>query len=137
MGNMQGAKEPVAELKAAHARTSRKKSTRRADEPVEFHVWAHVEGVDEDGDMIEGDSHFEPRKLATFETRERAEECVDVIEAAGDRIRTLEAALREAENVLETARLYFPGPTEHPDKRSLLNVLENSVKPALASAKGG
>ena len=46
-------------------------------------------------------------------------------------------ALKEARSMLETARRYFPKSFRNSDKFSLLNVLENAVKPAIAKAERG
>ena len=43
------------------------------DEPTKYNVWIHIEGVDEDGDCVQGDDYFEPHKVGTFNTVEGAE----------------------------------------------------------------
>ena len=43
------------------------------DEPAKYNVWIHIEGVDADGDCIQGDDYFEPHKVGTFNTVEGAE----------------------------------------------------------------
>lgn len=52
-----------------------------------------------------------------------------------DRIKTLESALREARMVLKTATKYFPKSIRNPDRFNLINVLANSVIPALERNK--
>lgn len=47
------------------------------------------------------------------------------------------AALKEARSMLETASRYFPKSIHNSDRFSLLNVLENEVKPAIAKAERG
>lgn len=44
------------------------------------------------------------------------------------------AALKDARDVLNTARRYFPKSVKNADTFQLLNVLANSVKPAIAEA---
>ena len=46
------------------------------------------------------------------------------------------AALIEARSLLETAGRYFPKSIKNGDRYSLLNVLANSVNPAIAKAEG-
>lgn len=55
--------------------------------------------------------------------------------ALEERVRTLEAALVEARQVLETAKQYFPKSIRNADRYSLLNVLANAVGPAIERIK--
>ena len=78
------------------------------------------------------------KHLGDSENRNRAEmdACTAdaaLIAAAPD----LLAALIEAKEVLESARQYFPSSIKNPDRFRLLNVLANSVDPAIAKATGG
>ena len=45
-------------------------------------------------------------------------------------------ALKEARSLLETASRYFPKSIKNGDRFSLLNVLANSVNPAIKKAQG-
>ena len=45
-------------------------------------------------------------------------------------------ALKEARSMLETASRYFPKSIRNLDRFSLLNVLANTVNPAIAKAEG-
>lgn len=45
-------------------------------------------------------------------------------------------ALKEARSMLETASRYFPKSIRNSDRFSLLNVLANTVNPAIAKAEG-
>lgn len=45
-------------------------------------------------------------------------------------------ALKEARSMLETASRYFPKSIHNSDRFSLLNVLANTVNPAIAKAEG-
>lgn len=47
---------------------------------VKYNVWIHIEGVNEDGDTIQGDDFFEPHKLGAFDTGVEAEEFRDMVE---------------------------------------------------------
>ncbi|MFA5375901.1 MAG: hypothetical protein WC455_09180 [Dehalococcoidia bacterium] len=44
-----------------------------------YKVWLHIEGLDKNGDCIEGDDFHEPREVARTRTREKAEVIVDAI----------------------------------------------------------
>ena len=46
------------------------------------------------------------------------------------------AALKEARDMLTTASRYMPKSIKHQDRFGLLNVLANSVEPAIAKAEG-
>lgn len=63
---------------------------------------------------------------------EEAQGDADIMLGAADaRIKTLESALLDAKQVLETAGKYFPKSIKNTDRFSLLNVLANSVGPAI------
>lgn len=47
------------------------------------------------------------------------------------------SALKNARGMLETASRYFPKSIKNGDRFSLLNVLANSVNPAIRKAEGG
>lgn len=42
-----------------------------------YKVWVHIEGLNEDGDCIEGDEYFEPREAGCVKTAEEAESLRD------------------------------------------------------------
>jgi len=44
-----------------------------------YKVWVHIEGLDEDGDCIEGDDYYEPREAGCVETLEEAERLRDTL----------------------------------------------------------
>ncbi len=49
-----------------------------------YKVWVHIEGLNKDGDCIEGDDYHEPREAGCVETLEEAERLRDVLlDAAG------------------------------------------------------
>jgi len=41
---------------------------------VKYKVWVHIEGLNKDGDMIEGDDYFEPHEAACVKSAKRAME---------------------------------------------------------------
>ena len=41
-------------------------------EVVEYNVWVHVEGVNAEGDTIQGDSWYEPMKVGSYKSSEQA-----------------------------------------------------------------
>jgi hypothetical protein len=49
---------------------------------VRYKVWAHIEGVDEDGDCIRGDEYFEPHLLGEFDTPDEARDFQDKLAMA-------------------------------------------------------
>ena len=46
---------------------------------VKYKVWVHIEGLNKEGDCIEGDGHHEPREAGCFETAEEAEHLRDLL----------------------------------------------------------
>ena len=44
-----------------------------------YKVWLHIEGLDKNGDCIEGDDFYMPKEVARTRTREKAEVIVDAI----------------------------------------------------------
>ncbi len=40
--------------------------------PTHYKVWVHVEGLNAEGDIIEGDSYYEPREAGCFATSDEA-----------------------------------------------------------------
>jgi hypothetical protein len=48
--------------------------------PTKYNVWLHIEGVDQDDDVLEGDEHNEPHKIGTFGTAHEAQERVWLVE---------------------------------------------------------
>ncbi len=44
-----------------------------------YKVWIHIEGLNDEGDMVEGDEYNEPREAGCFATREQAAELRDVL----------------------------------------------------------
>ena len=38
-----------------------------------YKVWIHIEGLNEDGDCVEGDEFFEPHEAGCFKTPAKAE----------------------------------------------------------------
>lgn len=44
-----------------------------------YKVWLHIEGLNKDGDCIEGDDYHEPREAGCVETREEAERLRDAL----------------------------------------------------------
>lgn len=40
---------------------------------LQYKVWVHTEGVNEEGDCVEGDEFYEPRQAGSFDTAEEAE----------------------------------------------------------------
>ena len=48
-------------------------------EVVEYKVWIHIEGLDEDGDCVEGDSWHEPREAGCFASLQSAEGLRDML----------------------------------------------------------
>lgn len=44
-----------------------------------YKVWLHIEGLNKDGDCIEGDDFHEPREVTRTRSREAAEAVVDAI----------------------------------------------------------
>lgn len=54
----------------------------RKSRVVEYKVWVHIEGLDKDGDTVEGDEYFEPHEIGSFPTKEEAEEFRDKIGGA-------------------------------------------------------
>lgn len=49
-----------------------------------YKVWVHIEGVNDEGDCIEGDSYHEPIEAGTRATLEEAQALRDrLLEAAG------------------------------------------------------
>jgi len=46
----------------------------RANKVTHYKVWIHIEGLNADGDTVEGDEYFEPHEVGAFDTAEEAEE---------------------------------------------------------------
>lgn len=46
---------------------------------VKYKVWVHIEGLNKEGDCIEGDGHHEPREAGCFKTAEEAEHLRDLL----------------------------------------------------------
>lgn len=44
-----------------------------------YKVWLHIEGLNKDGDCIEGDDFYMPKEVARTRSREKAEVMVDAI----------------------------------------------------------
>jgi hypothetical protein len=38
----------------------------RKEKVAKYNVWIHIEGVNKDGDCIEGDEYYEPLKAGSF-----------------------------------------------------------------------
>jgi hypothetical protein len=49
-----------------------------------YNVWVHIEGVDAEGDCLEGDEFHEPHKLACFRRLSLAEDFRDLVKGAAD-----------------------------------------------------
>ena len=97
-----------------------------------YKVWVHIEGLNDEGDQVEGDDYFMPTEAGEFDTEDAAQEHVRLLEAAPD----LLAALVEAKAMLEKASRYIPKSIKNPDRFSLLNTLANSINLAIAKATG-
>jgi hypothetical protein len=52
--------------------------------PVKYKVWVHIEGLNKEGDCIEGDGYFEPREAGEFEREYDAVRLRDAILALSD-----------------------------------------------------
>lgn len=39
-----------------------------------YKIWIHIEGLDKDGDCVEGDEFFEPHEAGCFKTSAKAED---------------------------------------------------------------
>lgn len=46
---------------------------------TKYKVWVHIEGLNEDGDCIEGDEFHEPREAACVKTLKEALSCQDTL----------------------------------------------------------
>jgi len=75
-----------------------------SDKCVEWKVWLHVEGLNDEGDQVEGDDYYQPVELESFDTREDAEDFAGTVEALCGRGRQTQAAyeiLRQVKNELK------------------------------------
>lgn len=52
--------------------------------PVKYKVWIHIEGLNKDGDCIEGDEYFEPREAGCFKNKSQALRRQDGLMLAAD-----------------------------------------------------
>jgi hypothetical protein len=52
--------------------------------PIKYKVWIHIEGLNKDGDCIEGDDYFEPREAGCFKYKSEALMCCDNLLFAAD-----------------------------------------------------
>lgn len=73
---------------------------------AEWKVWLHVEGLDEAGDQVEGDGHFLPVCLGSFQTREAAENfaaaaAAETADTPASRTRAAYEILRQVKNELK------------------------------------
>ena len=51
---------------------------------IKYKVWVHIEGLNEEGDCIEGDDYYEPREAGCVDTLEEAERLRDnLLDVAG------------------------------------------------------
>ncbi len=55
---------------------------------MRYKVWIHIEGLDRNGDQVEGDEVFEPIEVACFDSANAAEsfrdDLIDLIEQAAE-----------------------------------------------------
>lgn len=56
--------------------------TKSASRCASYKVWIHIEGLNQDGDTVEGDDYHEPREAGCFHTVEEAERLRDALLAA-------------------------------------------------------
>ena len=87
------------------------------------------ECITENEDML-ANGTIAPRRFKAINSV--ASEAINEIENIENRIAKLENALKDAQKVLEKANRYFPKSIKNADKFHLLNVLNNSVNPALS-----
>jgi hypothetical protein len=57
----------------------------KKEKVVRYNVWVHIEGVNKEGDTIEGDDYYEPHKAGEFKKLETAEEFRDMLVDTADR----------------------------------------------------
>jgi hypothetical protein len=55
-----------------------------ANKVTHYKVWIHVEGLDKDGDQVEGDDHFLPREAGCVVRKAHAEALRDALADAAD-----------------------------------------------------
>ncbi len=49
-----------------------------------YKVWIHIEGLNQDGDTVEGDDYHEPREAGCFATVDEAERLRDALLVVAD-----------------------------------------------------